>query len=248
MTANTRSVDASPAPHYVLPSPPRRIAGEGPGAAPPRDPEADFRRGEETARQLGDRLALLCEHQELLLGELRERLVALDAEIVDAPRARCRGALREALAVLDWADAAQQDLVRESRLAQGGAEPIDVAALCRDVARRVAVGDQPIYVTGEARATVWGRAPAIACLVREALTVVADRTQGRGARSIDVFEEQGEVRLAIRSTGIPAAPVAAESVARFHRACERAGAVSRPDETGGVASALVLALPGQPPA
>lgn len=248
MTTNARSVDASPAPHYVLPSPPRRIAGEWLVEVPPRDLEADFRRGEETARQLGNRLSMLCEHQELLLAELRERLAALDAEIVDAPRARCRGALRDALAVLDWADAAQQDLVRESRLAQRGAEPIDVAALCRDVARRVAVGGPPIYVTGETRATVWGRASAIASLVREALAVVADRTQGRGARSIEVFEEQGEVRLAVPSTGIPVASVEAESVARFRRACERVGATSRPDEVGAEVSALVLALPGHPPA
>lgn len=246
MTAKELSVFATHATHYVLPSPLHRAAGEGLVVVPPRDPEAMFRRGEETARQLGDRLAMLAEHQQLLLAELRERLVGLDAEVVDASRARWRGVLREALAVLDWVDTAQQDLVREARLAQTGAEPVDLAALCCEVAQRVSTPDQPVYVSGEVRSTLWGHAAALAGLVREALAVVADRTLGRGARWIEVFEDNGTPRVAVRSTGAPSDALETETVTRFRRACAATGATVRPGEGGPEAAGLVLELPGYP--
>jgi len=244
MSTKPTNVLDSKAADYVLPVPaPLRQSGEVVVVAPRRDAEFSFHRGAETAKGLGERFSTLAEHQQLLLGELRDRLMKLDAEVAESSRAQLKGALREVLTVLDWVDVAEDDLLRESRLAHLGAEPIDVAALCLEVADNVALPDQPIYVAGEMHAPWWGDAAALAGLVREALALVAERTNGLGTRRIEVREESHLLRIAIRSTGDPADGIEASSVARFRRACEQLGAVVRPDELGFGGSGLVLELP-----
>jgi hypothetical protein len=242
MSQKPTTVLAPAAPDYVLPAP-ARAAGEVLVVAPRRDAEFGWRRGAESAQQLGRRFGMQVENVQLLLGELRERIQELDTSIAEASRAQLKGAVRDLLAVLDWADVAQTDLRHETTLAAAGVEPIDVSSLCQEVAARVAVPEQPIYVTGAAQGPWWGNAADLAALVREALALVGERTQGVGARSLDVQEDQGVVRLAIRSAGDPADGIEAGSVASFRRAADRVGALVLPDALGIGGSGMALELP-----
>lgn len=227
---------------YVLPAPPRGGA-EVVVVAPRRDVTAVLRRGGEVARTLGDRFLALAESQQLFLEELRDRLDQLDGAIAETPRALLKGAVRETLAVLDWCDTVQADLVAESRQAARGAEPIDVAALCREVAAGVHLDDQPVVVVGRQDAPWWGDAAALADVVRLGLGLVAERTQGHGARSLEIAEAPGAVRLWLASHGEPGDGVEPDSVERFRAAVQRLGATVRPDALGPGSSGLVIELP-----
>jgi hypothetical protein len=226
---------------YVLPPPPRP-AGEVVVVAPRRDLQPALRRGSEVARTLGERLLPLVEGHALFAAEVRERLAALDTSIADASRAQLKGALRDVFAVLDWADAAQQDLLRETRLATTGVHPIDVADLCQDVAHAVQSPDQPVLVRGDAARAYIGSAPAFAELVGAALALVAERSAG-GTRVVEIASEDGVLRLWIHGAGEPSDGVDAGTVARFRRAVESAGATVRPDALGPGSTGLLLELP-----
>lgn len=231
---------------YVLPAPPRG-AGEVVVVAPRREAGRAWRRGSDVARSLGDRFLVMAESHQIFARELRERLNELDQSIADGSRAQWKGATRDLLAVLDWADAVQADMVHEARLAAGGAEPIEVADLCAEVAAQVQTPDQPVFVTGHATSPWWGSAPALADLVEQALALVGERTQGVGARSIEVRSEEGSVHLAIAGMAEPGDGVDCDSIARFRGAVARVGAVVRPDALGPGGTGLVVELPGSAP-
>jgi hypothetical protein len=228
--------------HYVLPAP-QRATGEVVVIAPGRHADAEWRRAKETAKGLGAHFALLAENQQLLLGELRERLATLDGAIADASRAQIKGGVKDAIAVLDWIDVALVDLAGCANRAAAGRAPIDVLAMCREVATRLAAPDQPVFVSGGEVAPWWGDATKLAALVREALAIVAERTQGSGARSVDVQAADNVIRLAIRSAGDPGDGVENESVVRFRRAVEDVGALVHPDALGIGGSGMVIELP-----
>ena len=116
---------------YVLPAPPRGT-GEIVVVAPPGDGASSLSRGAEVARRLGARFTALGESQQLFLGELRERIVAIDGVVAEASRAQLKGALGELLAVLDWCDAVQLDALQEAARAADGEEPIDLAAFAEE--------------------------------------------------------------------------------------------------------------------
>ena len=225
---------------YVLPAPPR-TAGEVVVVAPRRDQTSPWRRGSDVARQLGDRFLAMAEGQQLFAAELRERLQTLDLAVADASRAQLKGSIRDVLAVLEWSEAVHADLVRESRLAANGAEPIDLADLCTEVAAQVRTAEQPIYVSGTAPLW-WGPAPAVAAMVKQALQVVAERCQGIGARSLEISETGGGVRLWVTGTGEPGDAMDGDSIARFRRAVEQVGAAVQPDALGPGGVGMVLTL------
>jgi hypothetical protein len=239
--ATKPSVGTLPTSAYVLPQPPR-ATGEVLVVAPGRELAPALRAGSDAARSLGERLLPLVESQEQLAAELRERLVALDAMVAEAPRAQWKGVLLEALAVLDWSDAAQVDLLRQVRLASAGEQPLDVLALCTDVAAAVQTTAQPVFVRGGCSRPWWGSAPLLAELVTNALGLVAERTLGNGARSVEIDDGEHGLRLTIASAGEPVESVDAQSIARFRRAAERLCAVVRPGPLGAGANGMVIEL------
>ncbi len=230
---------------YVLPQPPR-AAGEVVVVAPRGDLAAALRRGSDTARALGERLLPNAESQALLAVELRERLAALDAMIAEASRAQLKGALGDVLAVLEWNDAAHADLLHQLRLASAGAQPIELVDLCEDVAAAQQTPDQPVFVRGQAARPYWGSAPLLADAITAALALVAERTLGQGARSIEIGGADGVLRLGIASAGEPGDGVDPASVARFRHAVERVGAAVKADALGPGSAGLVLELPYPP--
>ena len=243
MTTETRPEVLDPATaKYVLPSPPRP-GGDVVVVAPRVDSARAFRRGGQVAQALGERFLMLAEAQEIFASELRTRLHDLDVAIPEATKAQLKGAVRDLLSVLEWNDAVQADVIGQSRLAAMGAEPIDVVELCSDVAAEVQGVGQPVVVVGGDAAPWWGVASDLAELVRQALAVVGERSQGVGARSIEVGTADGVVTVQVRGYGDPADAIDVSTVARFRRAASQVGARVRPDALGPGGVGLVVDLP-----
>lgn len=240
---NVREVSAA---EYVLPAPPRPT-GEIVVVAPRPDPASAWRRGSEVARALGERFLTMVETQQIFATELRDRLTALDGSIAEASRAQWKGALRAAMSVLEWSEALQADQLQEARWAAAGEEPLDVADLCQQVAAQVQTPDQPVYVGGQLHAAWWGSAPAVAEVVRQALGLVGERTQGVGARSIEVSEASGAIRIAFAGAGEPAEALDQDSIVRFRRAIGQLRAVVTPDASDPGGAGLVVELQPPPP-
>lgn len=229
---------------YVLPTrtPPAARPADLVVVAPDPHAGSAFRRGSEVAKALGERFLGAAENQRVFAAELRQRLEAVDAAIPEATRAQLKGLLRAAIDVLGWCDAAQDDLLDQSRRAAAGAEPIDVAALCADVASADADPTRPVHVLAGAAPTWWGHAAPLAAAVRAALQLVSERAPGRGARSIDVSETSAAVLVEFAAAG-EAEDVDPAAVARFRRAAAAVGAAVLPTALGAAAPGLVLSLP-----
>jgi hypothetical protein len=241
MSTQEPTVLATDAAEYVLPAPPR-TTGEVVVVAPNRDQTDVWRRGSDVARALGERFLVLVENQQIFAAELRERLQELDLAAAEGSRAQWKGAVRDLLAVLDWSDAGHGDLLQEARWAASGSEPIDLAELCQAVAAKVQTPEQAIHVSGFAASPWWGSAPALAAAVRQGLELVAERTQGSGARLLEIEETSAAHTVRIASSGEPSDAVDAASVARFRRAAAAIGAVVTPDTFGPGGAGLVLEL------
>jgi hypothetical protein len=233
-------------PTYVLPTrpptPPRRVEIE----PPPADVAADFsrvcRRGGEVAKTLGARFVAAAENLRVFTTELRRRLDDLDGVVAEATRAQIKGALRGAFDVLDWCEVAQSDLLAQSQRAAAGAEPIDVLALCEELAAQEQRNGRPVHVSGVAGATWWGSADGLATALRAALRLATERAIGAGARTIEVKETSHAIAVEIRANG-DAGPVAPESVVAFRRAVAAIGAAVLPTALGIGVAALVVNLP-----
>ena len=245
-TVMTKPLDVldSLAAEYVLPSPPRG-ASELVVVPTRAEPFAGLRRGGDVARAIGDRFVALTECQQQFLAELRERLGTLDAAIAEDSRARLKGALRDAFHVLDWCDAVQSDLQTDGRRAAAGAEPIDVAALCGEVAAATGAGDA-VQVAGRLPGRWWGEASALATVLDLGLRLVSERTGGLGRRFLELGGDGEQPTVRIVSYADPAEGVDPASVRRFRQAVERLGARVVPDALGPGGSGFLLLLPLAP--
>lgn len=241
MSLNPTSVVVPESSEYVLPTRPRP-AGEVVVVANHRDVGASLRRGSEVARQLGERFLAMAESQQLLAAELRERLERLDGAIAEASRAQLKGAVRDVLAVLEWSDAVNTELLREGRLAAEGKESIDVAELCTAVAGERQTSEQPIHVGGQCNAW-WGSAPLLAEALGLAIDLVGERSLGVGARSVEVADAPGQVRITVGASGETADRVDPATIERFRRTAAELGASIAPDATGLGGAGIVLQLP-----
>lgn len=232
---------------YVLPTKPPALAPRPAGdlvvVSPQRDLDAAFRRGGDVAKALGERFLAAAANHRVFVDELRARLEELDGAVAESTRAQIKGAIHGVLDVLGWCEASERDVVAEARLAADGAEPIDVMALCEEVVAQQATPDRPVYVRGGASAPWWGVARDLAEAIRLALTLVAERTQSAGARSVEVRESRLGVLIECTAAGEPGDGVEPATVARFRRAVGAIGAVVQPPANGAGASGMVLVLP-----
>lgn len=239
MTTKPSAPVESLASSYVLPAPKRPSPDVI--VVPPRA-EVSIDRGAGSVRTLGDRFLALAECQQQFLAELRSRLEGLDAAIAEDSRAQLKGALREAVQVLDWCDSVQVDLQTDSRRAASGQEPLDLATLCRDVAVNAAEGAE-VHVSGHAALPWWGEATVLAEVVRLGLALVAERTGGNGVRRIEVGATDGRPWIRIAGAGEPGDSVEVTSVRRFRQAVSRADIRVVPDMLGPGGAGFVLLLP-----
>jgi hypothetical protein len=236
------TVQAESTSDYVLPSPPRGT-GEIVVVAPPGDGTSSLSRGAEVARRLGARFAALGESQHLFLGELRERIVAIDGVVAEASRAQLKGALGELLAVLDWCDAVQVDTLQDAARAADGEEPIELAAFAEEhVVPRLCL-DRPVLVTGRTTLPVWGRASQFADLIRHGVELLAERAAGSGAIGIEIDDAAGAPRIRFSALGEPADTLDAAVVRRFRATVDALGATVLPGEHGVGGTECVVELP-----
>lgn len=241
MSKKTLEVQVSPTSEYVLPAAPR-VVGEIVVVPPARLPFSELRRGGEAARALGNRLLTQAECMQQFLGEVRTRLVSLDSALAEDSRAQLRGALHDALGVLDWCDAVQADLQQECGLAASGAEPIDVVDLCRSVA---AASADSVQVSGQLPTAWWGEARVLANALESGLALVAERTGGSGGRFVEVYAGPTHPMIRIASSGVSREAVDPDAVRRFRQAVGQVGARVLPDATGPGGSGLVIELPSR---
>jgi hypothetical protein len=134
-------------------------------------------------------------------------------------------------------------MVSESRLAADGAEPLDLVELCRVVALRHDVPQNPVSVVAERPVTWWGVAGALAHVVDMALALVAERTNGHGPRVVRVAGEHGHATVEVGGRGEPADIDDAVAIDRFRAAVAAVGATVVPDALGPGSAGLVIGLP-----
>ena len=240
MTTNPTDVVESPASNYVLPGP-RRTTSDVIVVQP--SSAARFEGRGRVARSLGDRLLMLAECQRQFLDELRSRLEAIDGAIADDSRARLKGSLREAIGVLDWCDAVQDDLVQDGQRAADGLEPIDLEELSAAVAAESTGHDGSVQVTGHAGHSWWGDSKVLAEAIRAGLDLVSERTGGLGLRRIELGTTDLSPWIRIAGSGEPGDGVDARSLERFRRCAAWLGARVTPDALGPGGAGLVLHLP-----
>lgn len=235
-------VQAEPSTDYVLPAPPRGN-GEIVVVAPSTDGTSSLARGAEVARRLGTRFTVHAESQQLFLDELRARIVAIDGAVAEASRAKLKGALGELLAVLDWCDAVQTDVLQEARAASEGEEPIDLAILAEEqVVPRLGL-DRPVLVRGHGARSYWGRASLLADLLRHGAEVLDERAAGPGAIGVTIEEVDGRLRIRFQALGEPADQIDAAVVRRFRATVDALGASVLPGEHGVGGTECVVELP-----
>lgn len=222
---------------FVLPGRPKAppavlMAGKGPS---PRWLEHERAA---VARDLGEHFLLLAESQRQLLGELRAELEQCDQAVGDAPRARLKGVLQQALAVLEWCDATSDECAQQARAAVAGWRPIDLLAAAQEA---LAAHGAPVgHATG--MGTWWGDGERLQVCLLAALRLVAERSGG-GAVQVEVATDAEGVFLRVVGAGEPAEDVEPESVVAFREAAESLGARVLPDRLGPGGTGLVLRLP-----
>ena len=227
---------------YVLPARPRGN-GEIVVVPPATDGRNALRRGGDVARTIGARMVVLAEGQRLFLDEVRERLQALDVAIADSSRAQLKGAVRELVAVLDWCDAVQADLLQQAGEAARGAEPIDVAALAEEFVVPAIGLDRPVLVRGHGASRYWGDAVLVADLLQRGIELLAERAQGPGAIGVEVVHAGDALRLRFEAIGEPADGLDPAIVRRFRHAVDALAGVVLPGELGVGANVCVVEVP-----
>jgi hypothetical protein len=231
--------------NYVFPPPPR---GRGALIVSPVDAneEASSRPSEaadnEPGKVIGACFQSKADSLDHLLKEVRGRLELLDASVAEDSRAQIKGALRELVHVVDWCDAVQEDLSDTSQMVSDGLEPIDVSALCHDLAASVQANDACVTVSTSRDVIYWGDRKRLARLIQAALALVLARTGGRGLRQLEVLGESEDLRLRVCSKGEPSGDVDPEAVDTFRQAAAIAGALVQPDQLGPGGAGLVLQL------
>lgn len=245
MSKTSSTTLASPNPaqaaDYVLPKPAR--AAEVVVVHPNQGPGAGYRRGGQVARTFGDHFGLLAQTQSMFLAEVRERLQALDASIAEASKAQLKGAVRELLGIVDWCDTLQADLIADSSCAADGNEPVDLEALAEEIAVAERAAGREVRVRGSVPVRWWGDCALCADLLRAAIGLVAERTNGQGSLLVELSEAAGLPCLRVTGTADPHDGIEPATISRFRTLVELVGATVRPDALGpgGVGLEILLA-------
>ena len=225
---------------YVLPAPPRgsrdQLVVEPLEASPPAG------LAEAGVEAVGRRCLLQAETLGDLLGELREQLGSVSAGVAADSRAPLEAAVQRLSDVLGWCEAVQEDLERDARKARAGRAPLELSALCEQVAC-VAGARGPVTVDAKGSSMVWGLRSEVCRLLELALDVVWMRAGGRGLRTVSIQQERDEVQVRIRSAAEPRGELDPERIDAFRNAAARTGVRVAPDALGKGVAGLVLRFP-----
>jgi len=195
------------------------------------------------ARAIGERFQLGTQSLELLLAEVRERLESLDQAIAEDTRAQLKGAVREISKVLDWCDAAAEGLGVESAKALAGLQPIDVTAVCQQIADAHSAAEHPIAVLAHQQVHCWSAWASLSDAVEKALELVGARTGGRGLRRLEIQWRDRVPSIRVCSRGEPGGEIAPSLIEEFRLAVAGAGITVVPDDLGPGGAGMLLLLP-----
>jgi hypothetical protein len=234
-------------PQFVLPKPPRHagtlVVGDAEGAT-----GAVTRRKAEGLVRAGVRMMALLECQDRFLAEARVAARELQHGLPAADSVSSVGILHQ---VLDWCEAVQADMTVEARRAALGQQAVDLLLLCQDVqhdlnlaGRFTPDAQQPLLVLGHSRHAVWGRIDDLGLLLKCAIELMAQRTAGHGAISVEVQDDSSSVAVTVRGSGATIQQPSTEAVDAFRAAAEGAEAMVQPDELGPGSAGLVLRFHG----
>jgi len=225
---------------YVLPAPPR---GKGLLTVGAESEGGSLFQAGVVSRAIGERVQVMAQSMDLLLLEVRERVNQLDGAIAEDSRAQLKGAVREISKVLDWCDAAREELAGDSDKAIAGLEPIDVVDLCNQLAAKQEGLTDPIAVLARNQVTWWGNRGQLAHVIQKALALVWARTGGQGLRCIENEWRDTTACIRVCSRGEPVDEIDTTIVDDFRNAVEGAGIVVVPDDLGPGGAGLVMQLP-----
>ncbi|GAB4147401.1 MAG: hypothetical protein Fur0037_15560 [Planctomycetota bacterium] len=251
-TPKTRPVNPAPelAPEasrtadYVLPKAPRERASlfvdksgqDAPGGVLAR---ADL-------ASLGRRMSLQVECQQQLLSEARTALAEIDANLHEDTKARIKARLARVAEVLDFCDAAEADLLAETRLLAAGKEPLDLGAAVEEAAAAFeARSDRRVFRSGDAPTPFWASRSEFARLLESSLDLVSARTSEPGPIGVEIEEQDGRARIRFLGIGEPRDLQDSGTVAPFRRLVARLGIRVAPDRLGPGGTGFVLLLPGR---
>lgn len=225
--------------NYLLPKPRGKAADL---VVEVRSPSFLRHREAAVARSLGERAMAVAECQQHLFAELRDCLGELDRSIGEATRVRLQTQVRTAESVLEWCEAVLADQLADARLAASGRQPVEVVAVCEDVAGRWRADGAEVTVTGS-EGTWWGDAAALEDMVDAGLRLVSERARGAASLSVGVAIHGGRAEIAIESAGEPQDDIDAQVLTGFRDAVAHIGGTVRPGRFGRGGAGLCVDLP-----
>ncbi len=208
----------------------------------PTSSGALLRREAAGTQQLGMRLLAQVESQDLLFGELRQTIAAIERQAATGEQTELIGLARTAQEVLSWCDAVLLELEAEGNRAASGAQAIDLLDLVQDTLHDLTRdGRQRVtYVGGHANCAVWASVPALGLVVRLALELMETRVGGSGGIHIEVGDDATGHFVRVEGIGEITGEPTAERLVEFREAVDAAGMRVVPDERSKGRSGLEL--------
>lgn len=204
-----------------------------------------LRREAAGAQQLGQRLLAQVESQDILFGELRKTIAAIEAGAAHGTSPALQRLARTAQEALSWCDAVLLEFEAEGRRAATGLQAIDLLDLVHDALHDLALaGRQRVtYVGGHAASALWASVPALGRVVQLAIELVDARIDGTGGIHVEVGEDADSHFVRVEGNGAGTAELAVERLEEFRDAVEAAQVRVLPDARSHGRTGMELRFP-----
>lgn len=194
-------------------------------------------------RRAGLRVAAQVESQDVLLGELRKVLAAIDSEAAEGTRGTLQRLTRTASEIVDWCDAVQIELHSEASRAVDGRQAVDLLELVHSVIHDCGIDGREVVVCGSAPFAVWASVPVLGRALRQGFELVLERAQGAARLLVEIGQDDDGHFLVVRTRAEDVVEPSQGKVDEFREAAEAAGLEVQPDPDTQGRSGLLLRLP-----
>ena len=176
-----------------------------------------LRREAAGAQQLAKRLLAQIESQDILFGELRKTIGAIETEVGQGGSVALQRLARTAQEALAWCDAVLLELDAEGRRAAAGMQAVDLLDLVHDTLHDLSIGgfQRVTYVGGHAGSAVWASVPSLGRVVRLAIELVDARIDSSGGVHVEVGEDAEGHFVRVEGTGEVVGEPSSERVEEF---------------------------------
>jgi hypothetical protein len=196
-------------------------------------------------QQLAKRLLAQIESQDILFGELRKTIGAIESEAGQVSSVALQRLARTAHEALGWCDAVLLELEAEGRRAAAGVQAIDLLDLVHDTLHDLSIAGfrRVTYVGGHANSAVWASVPVLGRAVRLAVELVDARIDSAGGIHVEIGEDGNGHFVRVEGNGEVTGEPALERIEEFRDAVEAASLRVVPDERSKGRSGLELRFP-----